>query len=103
MIPMYVLPDDDAPMIEWARPVSAMLKTRRISFFGEDEGAANRGSQSCMAKRMNKIRRKQAAKIDMPKFRRLHAQGVGVAKMAAALGVSTRSVERAMTMRPRDG
>ena len=102
MTPMYDLPADDAPMTEWLRPVSALMVTRRISYFSDDDRAADHGAQGIMAQRMNKPRRKRAAKINMPKFRHLRAQGVGVAKMAAALGVSTRTIERAMTMRPRD-
>ena len=102
MTPMYCLPADEAPMREWLRPVSALMVTRRISYFSNDDRAADHGAQGVMAQRMNKTRRKRVAKINMPKFRRLRAQGVGAAEMATALGVSTRSVERAMTMRPRD-
>ena len=103
MTPMYFLPADDAPLTEWLRPVSALLITRRISYFSNDDRSAVSGAQGVMAQRMNKTRRKRAAKINMPKFRRLRAQGVGVAEMAVALGVSTRTIERALTMGPRDG
>ena len=103
MNPMYHLPADDAPLREWLRPISALLITRRSSFFSNDDRAADHGAQGVMAQRMNKMRRKRATKIDMGEFWRLHAQGMGVAKMAARLYVSTRSVERAMTMRRRDG
>ena len=103
MTPMYCLPADDAPLTEWLRPVSALLITRRISYFSNDDRSAVSGAQGVMAQRMNKTRRKRAAKINMQKFRRLHAQGASVAEMAAALGVSTRTIERALTMRPRDG
>ena len=103
MTPMYCLPADDAPMTEWLRPVSALMVTRRISYFSDDDRSAARGAQGVMAQRMNKTRRKRVAKISMPKFRRLHAQGVGVAEMATALGVSTRTIERAKTMRRLDG
>ena len=101
--PMYCLPADDAPLTEWLRPVSSLLITRRSSFFSNDDRSADHGAQGVMAQRMNKTRRKRAAKINMPKFWRLRAQGVGVAKMATALGVSARTIERALTMRPRDG
>ena len=100
--PMYCLPTKDAPMREWLRPVSALMVTRRISYFSNDDRSAVRGAQGVMAQRMNKTRRKRAARINMPKFRHLRAQGVGIAKMAAALGVSTRTIERALTMGPRD-
>ena len=104
MTPMYHLPADDAPLREWLRPVSALMITRRVSFFSDDNGAAGRASQGFMVQRMNKMRkRKRAARIDMPKFWHLHAQGVGVAEMAIQLNVSTRSVERAMTVRQPDG
>ena len=100
---MYCLPTKDAPMREWLRPISALMVTRRISYFSNDDRSADHGAQGVMAQRMNKTRRKRAAKINMPKFWRLRAQGVGVAKMAAALGVSTRTIERAKTMRRLDG
>ena len=100
--PMYHLPADDAPLREWLRPISALLITRRTSFFSNDDRAADHGAQGVMAQRMNKTRRKRAAKIDMQKFRHLHDQGIGVADLAAELGVSTRTVERALTMRRRD-
>ena len=103
MTPMYCLPADDAPRSEWLRPVSAQMITRRISYFSDDYRAADHGAQGVMAQRMNKTRRKRAAKINMPKFWRLRAQGVSVAKMATALGVSTRTIERALTMRRLDG
>ncbi len=104
MTPMYRLPDDDAPMSEWTRPVSALLITRRTSFFSADqEAAAKSGEYGAMTQRVNKTRRKRAAKINMREFWHLHAQGIGVPEMAVDLGVSTRTVERAMTMRPRDG
>ena len=101
--PMYCLPADDAPLREWLRPVSALFTPRRLSYFSDDDMAAERGTQGAMTQRMNKMRRKRAAKIDMRQFLHLHDQGMAVAEMAVALGVSTRSVERAMTMRPRDG
>ena len=103
MNPMYHLPADDAPLREWLRPISALLITRRSSFFSNDDRAAGAGAQGVMAQRMNKIRRKRAAKIDMRKFWHLHAQGMGVAEMATRLDVSTRSVERAITIRRCDG
>ena len=103
MTPMYDLPADDAHMLDWLRPVSALLITRRISFFSEDGRAAGRGAQGFMTQRMNKTRHKRAAKINMRKFWHLHDQGMGVAEMAVALGVSARTIERAMTMRRRDG
>ena len=102
MTPMYHLPADDAPLTEWLRPVSALLITRRTSFFSNDDRAADHGSQGVMAQRMNKTRRKRAGKIDMAKFRRLRAQGVGVVEMSVALGVSARTIGRAMTMRRHD-
>ena len=102
MTPMYDLPADDAPMTEWLRPVSALMVTRRISYFSNDDRSADHGTQGPMTQRMNKTRRKRAAKIDMPKFRRLRALGVGIAEMADALGVSTRTIERTLTMRRLD-
>ena len=104
MTPMYHLPADDAHMREWLRPVSATLTTRRISYFSNyDTAGGSASGLGAMINRVNRKRRKRAAKIDMGEFWRLHAQGVGVAKMAAELGVSTRSVERALTMRRCDG
>ncbi len=103
MTPMYHLPPDGAPLREWLRPVSALLVTRRSSFFSDDDSAARSGEQGAMTQKLNMKRRKRAANINMPEFWKLHALGVSVGVMAFALGVSTRSVERAMTMRRRDG
>ncbi len=104
MTPMYRLPDDDAPMSEWTRPVSALLITRRTSFFSADqEAAAKSGEDGAMTQRVNKTRRKRPAKINMREFWHLRSRGVNVAEMATRLNVSTRSVERVMTMRRLDG
>ena len=62
MTPMYCLPADDAPLTEWLRPVSALMVTRQVSFFSDDDKAAGRGTQSAMARRMNKTRRERVAK-----------------------------------------
>ncbi len=103
MSPMYHLPADDAPLREWLRPVSALLITRRTSFFSDAYRSHEPNALGFMVQRMNKIRRKRATKINMPKFWHMRDQGVGVAEMAAALGVSTRTIERAMTMRRPNG
>ncbi len=100
LTPMYHLPPDDAPMREWVRPLSARLVTRRSSFFSDDDNAARSGAEGAMTQRLNK-KRKRAANINMTEFRKLDALGVSVGVMALALGVSTRSVERAK--RRRDG
>ncbi len=101
--PMLRWVGDDAHISEMTRPLSGLMDPQRISFFTDDDRAANAGTHGAMTQRMNKARRKRAANINMPEFWRLHAMGVSVAVMALALGVSTRSVERAMTTRPRDG
>ncbi len=93
---IYEVPADDAG---WLGGISATLDTRPRSHFSNDQTASKNTSEQAMARRMNVKRRKRAANINMAEFWRLHAQGVGVADMADALGVSTRTVDRAMTVR----
>ncbi len=101
MNPMRHWPSKDAHLCEWLHPLSALLDIPAASSRKAEQMGT--GRHSAMLQRVNTKRRKRAAKINMPKFWRLSAQGIGVDEVAAALGVSTRSVERAMTMRPRDG
>ncbi len=98
---MRYWPAKDAPMIEWLRPLSSLLNVPFVSSRKAEQMGT--GRHSAMLQRINKKQRKRAKTINMPDFWRLHAQGVGVAEMAAQLGVSTRSVERAMAQRRRDG
>ncbi len=99
--PMRRWPAADAHMIEHLRPLSALLNVpTAFSMKAEQMGT---GRHSAMLQRINMKRRKRAAKINMGEFWHLHAQGMSIADMATRLNVSTRSVERAMTMRRRDG
>ncbi len=97
---IYEIPDDDAG---WLGVVSGALDTRPSNHSGRDEAVSKTTLEQSMKRRINGKRRKRAAKINMREFWHLHAQGLGVAEMADALDVSTRSVERAMTMRRLDG
>ncbi len=97
---IYEIPADDAG---WLGVVSATFNSRPACHSGRDETASKTTLEQAMARRINGKRRKRAAKINMRHFWHLHSQGIGVPAMAVELGVSTRSVEQAMTMRPRDG
>ena len=64
MTPMYHLPAEDAPLREWLRPISAMLVTRRISYFSNvDCHGGSASGHGAMMKRINAWRRKRAAKM----------------------------------------
>ncbi len=66
MSPMYRLPADDAPLREWLRPVSALLITRRTSFFSDEDRSHEPNATGFMTQRMNKIRRKRAMTMRRP-------------------------------------
>ena len=100
MKPLYTLPDDNAPIAEWARPLSATLNTR-VTSYTPINGTGDVTGVGAMTQRMN--RRKHPRNINATRAVEMRQKGWSITGIAAELKVSSRSVERALKKARDDG